>query len=72
MTQATGGTGFPLPGTGRATVAVPRAGTRGGAVGRAPSAAVDPTAGSSSPTGSGWSTVGGRPPWSPAPPTARP
>ena len=42
MTQATGGTGFPLPGTGRATVAVPAPGPGEGRWVGAPSAALDP------------------------------
>jgi hypothetical protein len=45
MTQATGGTGFPLPGTGRATVAVPAPGPGEGRWVGAPSAAVDPDGG---------------------------
>ena len=45
MTQATGGTGFPLPGSGRATVAVPAPGSGEGRWVGAPSAAVDPDGG---------------------------
>ena len=45
MTQATGGTGFPLPGTGRATVAVPAPGPGEGRWVGAPSAALDPDGG---------------------------
>ena len=57
MTQASAGTGFPLPGTGRATVAVPAPGPgEGGGWGRRARRSTPP-AGSSSPTGSGWSTA---------------
>ena len=45
MTQPAGGTGFPLPGTGRATVAVPAPGPGEGRWVGAPSAAVDPDGG---------------------------
>jgi hypothetical protein len=45
MTQAAGGTGFPLPGTGRATVAVPAPGPGEGRWVGAPSAAADPDGG---------------------------
>jgi hypothetical protein len=53
MTQASGGAGFPLPGSGRVHVAVPAPGPGHGRWVGAPSAALDPTAASSSPTGSG-------------------
>ncbi|HEV3503953.1 MAG TPA: hypothetical protein VG637_01555 [Actinomycetes bacterium] len=45
MTQAAGGTGFPVPGTGRVAVAVPAPGPGEGRWVGAPSAAVDPDGG---------------------------
>ena len=45
MTQAAGGTGFPVPGTGRVTVAVPAPGPGQGRWVGAPSAAADPDGG---------------------------
>ena len=45
MTQAAGGTGFPIPGTGRVAVAVPAPGPGEGRWVGAPSAAVDPDGG---------------------------
>ena len=59
--DAAGGTGFPLPGTGRATVAVPAPGPGEGRWPGRRARRSTPTAGSSSPTGCGWSTGGGRP-----------